>query len=84
MYLKVYVYHLDVVRNHMLKAKKYNLATVNKPLHRLSSAYGRIFVCSVFGLCTLAGSKTKHTKLLPQAEEDGEEVNSSQLRDETN
>ena len=26
-------------------------------------------MCFVFGLCLLAGSKTKHTKLLPQADE---------------
>ena len=33
------------------------------------TACGRSFVCFVFGLCTLAGSKTKHTKLLLQADE---------------
>ena len=38
-------------------------------LHRLSSACGISFVLYVFGLCTLAGSKTKNTKLLPQADE---------------
>ena len=30
---------------------------------------GRGFLCFVFGLCLLAGSKTKHTKLLLQADE---------------
>ena len=38
-------------------------------LHRLSSARGRSFMCYVFGLCTLAGSKTKHTKHLPHLNE---------------
>ena len=41
------------------------LHSKNTTLHRLSSACGRIFVCFGFRLCTLAGSKTKHTKLLP-------------------
>ena len=34
-----------------------------------SSACGRCFVCFVVGPCTLTGSKTKHTKHLPQADE---------------
>ena len=38
-------------------------------IHHLSSACGRSFVCLVFGLCLLAGSKTKHTELLPQEDE---------------
>ena len=38
-------------------------------IHILSSACGRSFVCFVFGLCLLPGSKTKHKKLLPQADE---------------
>ena len=38
-------------------------------VHRLSSACGESCVCYVFRLWSLAGSKTKRTKLLPQADE---------------
>ena len=38
-------------------------------IHRLSSACGRCFMCFVFDPASVHSPKTKHTKLLPQANE---------------
>ena len=39
------------------------------PIHRISSACGRSFLCFVFDPASKHSPKTKHTKLLPQVDE---------------
>ena len=62
----------ELAKNLEAKEKEFQVCVgipfLRKIIHRLSSACGRGFVCFVFGLCTMARSKTKHTKILPHAD----------------